>query len=50
MKETIDLNKEGFKKELEKHNLTVNGFLDLHDAWNRLRAGERLELLKEEEH
>lgn len=42
------MSKEDFKKELEKHNLTVNGFLDLRDAWFSLNSEEKLELLKEE--
>lgn len=43
------MNKNEFKKELEKYGLTVNSFLDLRDAWYRLDASEQLELLKEEE-
>ena len=41
------MNKEEFKLELEKHNLTVNEFCDLRDAWYELDYYERLELLKE---
>ena len=40
------MNKEEFKLELEKHNLTVNEFCDLIDAWYELDYYEKLELLK----
>lgn len=43
------MSKEEFKQELEKHNLSVNGFLDLRDVWYKLNPSDRLELLKEEE-
>ena len=43
------MSKEEFKLELEKHNLTVNEFYNLRDAWYELDYHERLELLKEEE-
>lgn len=32
------MNKEDFTKILKQHNLTVNEFLDLSDAWNQLRC------------
>ena len=32
------MNKEDFTKILKQHNLTVNEFLDLRDAWNQLRC------------
>ena len=47
-KEDERMIKEEFKLELEKHNLTVNEFCDLRDAWYELDYCERLELLKEE--
>lgn len=31
----MKMSKEEFKKELENHNLDVNGFLDLRDALDR---------------
>ena len=42
------MDKDIFKQELEKHNLTVGQFLDLRDAWDQLGWGVRSELLKEE--
>ena len=37
-----------FKRELEKHRLTVNSFLDLKEAWEKLPAQDRYCLLIDE--
>lgn len=37
-----------FKKELEKHGLDANSFLDLCDVWNSLSSKEKLEILESE--
>ena len=37
-----------FKQALEKHNLTLDQFLDLRYAWDQLGFGVREEMLKEE--
>ena len=42
------MSKEEFKQELEKHDLTINHFLDLRDEWYKLDASEQFQLLKEE--
>ena len=37
-----------FNRELQKHRLTVNSFLNLKEAWEKLPAKDRLCLLKDE--
>lgn len=37
-----------FKKNLKKHNLTINQFLDLKDDWYRLEPEEQYALLTED--
>ena len=37
-----------FNRELQKHRLTVNSFLDLKEAWEKLSARDRYCLLTDE--
>lgn len=43
------MSKETFKDTLNKHNLSVNDFLDLRDEWNTLSFSDRKDLIIEEE-
>ena len=40
------MDKDIFKQALEKHNLTLDQFLDLRDAWDQLGWGVKEEMLK----
>ena len=42
------MNKETFKDTLNKHNLSVNDFLDLRDEWDALGFSDRKDLIVEE--
>ncbi len=42
------MSKETFKDTLNKHNLSVNDFLDLRDEWNTLSFSDRKDLIVEE--
>lgn len=48
-KEKVTMSKETFKDTLNKHNLSVNDFLDLRDEWNTLSFSDRKDLIMEEE-
>ena len=41
------MNKETFKDTLNKHNLSVNDFLDLRDKWDTLSFSDRKDLIVE---
>ena len=43
------MSKETFKDTLNKHNLSVNDFLNLRDEWNTLSFSDREDLIMEEE-
>ena len=43
------MSKETFKDTLNKHNLSVNDFLDLRDEWDTLSFYDRKDLIIEEE-
>lgn len=43
------MSKETFKDTLNKHNLSVNDFLDFRDEWNALSFSDRKDLIMEEE-
>ena len=43
------MSKETFKDTLNKHNLSVNDFLDLRDEWDTLSFSDRKDLIMEEE-
>ena len=42
------MSKETFKDTLNKHNLSVNDFLNLRDEWNTLSFSDREDLIMEE--
>ena len=42
------MNKETFKDTLNKHNLSVNDFLDLRNEWDALGFSDRKDLIVEE--
>ena len=42
------MSKEIFKDTLNKHNLSVNDFLNLRDEWNTLSFSDREDLIMEE--
>lgn len=42
------MSKETFKDTLNKHNLSVNDFLDLRDGWDTLSFSDRKDLIVEE--
>lgn len=42
------MSKETFKDTLNKHNLSVNDFLDLRDEWDALGFSDRKDLIVEE--
>ena len=42
------MSKETFKDALNKHNLSVNDFLDLRDEWDTLSFSDRKDLIVEE--
>ena len=42
------MSKETFKDALNKHNLSVNDFLDFRDEWNTLSFSDRKDLIVEE--
>ena len=39
------MNKETFKDTLNKHNLSVNDFLDLRNEWDALGFSDRKDLM-----
>lgn len=41
------MDKKEFLRCLEEHDLTINMFLDLKEAWERLPAADRVSILKE---
>ena len=41
------MNKETFKDTLNKHDLSVNDFLDLRDEWDALSFSDRKDLIVE---
>ena len=43
------MSKETFKDALNKHDLSVNDFLNLRDEWNALSFSDRKDLIMEEE-
>ena len=43
------MSKETFKDTLNKHNLSVNDFLNLRDDWNTLSFSDREDFIIEEE-
>ena len=47
-KEKVIMSKETFKDTLNKHNLSVNDFLDLRDEWDALGFSDRKDLIVEE--
>ena len=47
-KEKVIMSKETFKDTLNKHNLSVNDFLDLRDEWDTLSFSDRKDLIVEE--